>query len=178
MRMINKWIPAIVIVGLVGLHFRMPRPQAQPSGVRQSAVGESATIVPGSIHDGDTLRIRQGEKVTKVRFCGIDAPELAQPLGVESRDYLMRLVGDGVVRVVMVEKDKYDRTVAELFLADGRSVNVEMVRAGMAYHYAKYSGNCAVKGTIGQAEGEAQSKRLGVWVREDPKPWDYRRMSH
>jgi micrococcal nuclease len=176
MRMIGKWIPAVVIVGLVGLHFQFPKPQAQPSGVRQSAVGESATIVPGSIHDGDTLRIRQGEKVTKVRFCGIDAPEMAQPLGVESRDYLKRLVGDGAVRVVMVEKDKYDRTVAELFLADGRSVNVEMVRAGMAYHYAKYSGNCAVKGAIGQAEGEAQLKHMGVWAGDYQRPWDYRRM--
>ncbi|NJR70037.1 MAG: hypothetical protein HC771_16360 [Synechococcales cyanobacterium CRU_2_2] len=156
----------------------MPKPQAQPSGVGQSAIGESATIVPGSIHDGDTLRIRQGEKVTKLRFCGIDAPELAQPLGVESRDYLRRLLGDGAVRVVTVEKDKYDRTVGELFLPDGRSVNVEMVRAGMAYHYAKYSGNCSVKGAIVQAEDEAQSKRLGVWTGEYQKPWDYRRMSH
>jgi endonuclease YncB( thermonuclease family) len=175
MRMIIKWVPAIVLVGLVGLHFRMPKPQAQPSGASQSAVGESATIVPGSIHDGDTLRIRQGEKVTKVRFCGIDAPELAQPLGVESRDYLMRLVGDGAVRVVTVEKDKYDRTVAELFLPDGRSVNVEMVRAGMAYHYAKYSGNCSVRVAIGQAEDEAKSRHSGIWAGEYQKPWDYRR---
>jgi endonuclease YncB( thermonuclease family) len=52
--------------------------------------------------------------------------------------------------------------VAKLFLADGRSVNVEMVRAGMAYHYARYSGNCAVKGAICQAEDEAQLKHLGV----------------
>jgi endonuclease YncB( thermonuclease family) len=174
MRRIIKWVPAIVLVGLVGLHFRMPKPQAQPSGVSQSAIGESATIVPGSIHDGDTLRIRQGEKVTKVRFCGIDAPELAQPLGVESRDYLRRLVGDGVVRVVTVEKDKYDRTVAELFLPDGRSVNVEMVRAGMAYHYAKYSGNCSMKGKIEQAEDQAKSSRSGVWAISSQRPWDFR----
>jgi endonuclease YncB( thermonuclease family) len=32
-------------------------------------------------------------------------------------------------------------------------VNVEMVRAGMAYHYAKYSGN---------------------WAGEYEKPWAYR----
>jgi micrococcal nuclease len=82
-----------------------------------------------------------------------------------------------MVRVVMVEKDKYDRTVAELFLADGRSVNVEMVRAGMAYHYAKYSGNCAVRVAIGQAEDEAKSRRAGVWAGNYQQPWDYRRMS-
>jgi endonuclease YncB( thermonuclease family) len=69
----------------------------------------------------------------------------------------MRLVRDGAVRVVTVEKDKYDRTVAELFLADGRSVNVEMVRDGMAYHYARYSGNCAGRGEIVQAEADKNS---------------------
>jgi endonuclease YncB( thermonuclease family) len=42
-----------------------------------------------------------------VRFCGIDAPELAQPLGKESRDYLKQLVGSGSVRMIAVEKDKY-----------------------------------------------------------------------
>lgn len=172
--MVMKWIPVVVIVGLVGLHFRMPKPQAQPSGVSQSAVDESATIVPGSIHDGDTLKIRQGEKVTKVRFCGIDAPELAQPLGVESRDYLRRLVDGGAVRLVEVERDKYDRTVAELFLADGRSVNVEMVRAGMAYHYERYSQSCGGRGAIGQAEDEAKSSRIGIWAGDYQKPWDYR----
>jgi endonuclease YncB( thermonuclease family) len=176
--MISKWIPAIVIVGLVGLHFRMPKPQAQPSGVGQSAVGESATIVPGSVHDGDTLRVRKGNEVIKVRFCGIDAPELAQPLGKESRDYLKQLVGSGSVRMIAVEKDKYQRTVAELFLADTRSVNVEMVRAGMAYHYAKYSGNCSVKGAIVQAEDEAQLKRLGAWAGLGQRPWDYRSTNH
>jgi micrococcal nuclease len=178
--MMSKWMPAIVIVGLVGLHFHNPKPQAQQSpqsNANQGQVGEEATIVPGSIHDGDTLRIRQGEKVTKVRFCGIDAPELAQPLGVESRDYLMRLVGTGAVRVVKVEQDKYDRTVGELFLPDGRSVNVEMVRAGMAYHYAKYSGNCAVRGAIGQAEDQAKARHVGVMAGDYQKPWDYRAMN-
>lgn len=78
--------------------------------------------------------------------------------------------------MVMVEKDKYDRTVAELFLADGRSVNVEMVRAGMAYHYAKYSGNCGERIAIGLAEDEAKSGRVGIWAGEYQKPWDYRKV--
>jgi micrococcal nuclease len=176
--MIIKWLPAIVIVGLMTLHIYNPKPQQSPqSNANQGPNGESATVVPGSIHDGDTLRIRQGEKVMKVRLCGIDAPELAQPLGVESRNYLRRLVGDGSVRVLVVERDRYDRTVAELFLVDGRSVNVEIVKAGMAYHYARYSGNCGVRGAIGPAEDGARSSRIGIWGGDYQKPWDYRQMS-
>jgi endonuclease YncB( thermonuclease family) len=45
-------------------------------------------IKPNSIHDGDTLRVVRGNEELKVRLCGIDAPELKMPLGIESRDYL------------------------------------------------------------------------------------------
>jgi endonuclease YncB( thermonuclease family) len=53
-------------------------------------------VKPGSVHDGDTLRVVRGDEELKVRLCpkgyrfayGIDAPEIKQPLGIESRDYL------------------------------------------------------------------------------------------
>jgi endonuclease YncB( thermonuclease family) len=77
--------------------------------------------------------------------------------------------------VVTIE-DKYDRTMAELFLPDGRSVNVEMVRAGMAYHYVRYSGNCGGRSSIGQAEDDARSRLAGVWAIDYQKPWDYRKI--
>jgi endonuclease YncB( thermonuclease family) len=183
MNMIIKWVPALAIVGLVAMHVTSPKTEARKApkqsvqkGSSVGPAGETVAIVPGSVHDGDTLRVRKGNEVIKVRFCGIDAPELAQPLGKESRDYLKQLVGSGSVRMIAVEKDRYKRTVGELFLADGRSVNVEMVRAGMAYHYAKYSGNCGVKSAIGQAEDEAKSRRAGVWAGEYQKPWEFRRM--
>ncbi|MEM8723285.1 MAG: hypothetical protein AAGE84_29030 [Cyanobacteria bacterium P01_G01_bin.39] len=50
--------------------------------------GSQWQVKPGSIYDGDTLRVVRGNEELKIRFCGIDAPELKQPLGVESRDYL------------------------------------------------------------------------------------------
>lgn len=49
---------------------------------------EQWQVKPGSIHDGDTLRVVRGNEELKIRLCGIDAPELKQPLGIESRDYL------------------------------------------------------------------------------------------
>jgi hypothetical protein len=41
-----------------------------------------------SVYDGDTLRLVRGNEELKIRLCGIDSPELDQPLGIESRDYL------------------------------------------------------------------------------------------
>lgn len=49
---------------------------------------EQWQVKPGSIHDGDTLRVVRGNEELKIRLCGIDAPEIKQPLGIESRDYL------------------------------------------------------------------------------------------
>jgi endonuclease YncB( thermonuclease family) len=34
-----------------------------------------------AIHDGDTMRLTNGSQELKVRFCGIDAPELKQTGG-------------------------------------------------------------------------------------------------
>ena len=35
-----------------------------------------------SIHDGDTVKVQKDGVVERIRFCGIDAPEISQPLGV------------------------------------------------------------------------------------------------
>ena len=111
---------------------------------------EKWQVKKGSIYDGDTLRVVRGNEEKKIRFCGIDAPEIKQKLGVESRDYLRSLIakGDGTIYVLEVERDRYGRTVAELFMplkdSSGQEIhlNTEMIMAGMAWHYEQYSGNC------------------------------------
>ncbi len=55
-------------------------------------------VKPGSIYDGDTLRLISEDREVKIRLCGIDAPEKQMPLGIESRDYL-RTAGGWRVRV-------------------------------------------------------------------------------
>jgi micrococcal nuclease len=84
------------------------------------------------------------------------------------------------VIVSPVGSDRYGRIVAEVFLPMGGGVekllNDELVRVGMAYHYRQYSRGCP-NGADGldAAEAEARRKRLGVWVQNDQKPWEYRR---
>lgn len=103
------------------------------SQLNKGSQSEQVTVVPqssetreferwqlkeGSIYDGDTLRVVRGEEELKIRFCGIDAPERDQELGIESRDYLRSLVGfgSGELLIVPIEKDRYGRTVAEVYL--------------------------------------------------------------
>jgi endonuclease YncB( thermonuclease family) len=140
-------------------------------------------IKPGSIHDGDTLRVVRGTEEKKIRLCGIDAPEIKQPLGIESRDYLRSLISksNGTIHVLPIEEDRYGRTVAELWIPikpdyEGEiHLNTAMVEAGMAYHYKQYSGSCESAENLGWAEKIARDDKLGVWNGSHQKPWDWRK---
>ena len=93
---------------------------ATPQTRQASNQGQSqiAQLVPGSIYDGDTLRVNLNGVETRIRLCGIDAPERDQPLGIAARDHLRSLInqGKGSIVVVPVKQDRYGRTVAELYI--------------------------------------------------------------
>ncbi len=118
-----------------------------------------------SVHDGDTLTLADGRKI---RLAGIDAPEISQPLGRQSRDHLKRLVIGRNITVVCRSKS-YQRAVCDVYDA-GRLLNLAMVQDGWAYDYPTYS-----KGKFKAAEEEARKKRRGIWRAGSlVKPWDYR----
>lgn len=138
------------------------------------------------VSDGDTIAVRQGQREMKIRFCGIDAPETkhgkqpGQPLGLESKANLQKLVNEvgGKVSVIEVERDRYGRMVAEVFSSKNgveKNFNEEQLSSGNAYIYAQYVGKCPNKIAFGNAERIAQSTKLGVWSGSYQKPWDYRK---
>lgn len=128
-----------------------------------------------SVHDGDTIRVSQGQKTERIRFACIDAPEIKQPLGIQSRDTLKGLIAQAGDRVSLkvVDTDRYGRKVAEVFTG-GKLVQLEQVKAGMVYVYSKYLSNCPDAAVIQQAEAIAQQQRVGVWAGNYEKPWEFR----
>lgn len=134
-----------------------------------------------SIHDGDTLTVQGSWGKQKIRLCGIDAPELEQPLGYESRDFARSLVAaaDNNIILMPIEKDRYGRTVAEVFvvLRDGQeqSLQEELLKSGLAYVYQRYVSGCFNAESMREAEAIASSKGIGVWNGNYEKPWDYRK---
>ncbi|WP_243458310.1 thermonuclease family protein [Nostoc sp. UIC 10630] len=145
---------------------------------RAMALSQQWTVA--SVADGDTITVRRGGETKKIRFCGIDAPEKAQPLGKESKANLQRLVNEvgGRVMITPIESDRYGRTVAEIFSSKNgveKSLNEEQLSSGNAYIYTQYVGKCPNKIAFGNAEVIAQSKKLGVWSGNYQRPWDYRK---
>lgn len=91
------------------------------------------------VKDGDSLLIRRDDvgRISEVRLAGIDAPELAQPWGIQSRTALRRMVGGQRVAVLVTDRDRYNRLVGKVYL--GREpVNARMTADGHAWAFARY----------------------------------------
>lgn len=86
------------------------------------------------IADGDTITILTADRVQRrVRVQGIDAPEIGQDFGGSAKQAASGLAFGKTVAIRPVATDRYGRTVAEVILPDGRSMNREMVRQGLAW---------------------------------------------
>jgi len=83
------------------------------------------------------------------------------PYGAQSREHLQQLLPVGSVVDLKVEtKDRYGRTVAEVF-RHGRSINLAMVLSGQAFAYRHYLAACD-GGAYLAAEARAEQSRLGI----------------
>ena len=103
-----------------------------------------ASVVIASCYDGDTCNTTTGERV---RLACIDTPELvgmrAEPVPAKAaRDYLRSLVVGKKVGIHRITKDRYGRTVAELFVGE-TNVQREMVSTGHAAVYQRYAHQCS-----------------------------------
>lgn len=132
------------------------------------------TIV--SVSDGDTVTVIPdgNHKVpVTVRLYGIDAPELGQSFGQESAACLRAQLPTGQrVEVVPYGNDKYDRAVGLIQIGDhpgtpGRTLNGELVAAGLAWVYYPYCQEKFCKKWY-RTQKAAAAARRGLWA--DTKP--------
>jgi micrococcal nuclease len=125
-----------------------------------------------SVHDGDTLTVLMDRKQVKVRLTDIDAPELGQPFGKNSRQSLSELCFGKTASLDVRGQDRYKRTIARV-TCDGLDANAEQVRRGYAWTYIRY----APKGSpLHAIQVAARSEQRGLWADPAPvPPWDWRR---
>lgn len=129
------------------------------------------------VHDGDTVSVsRSGGELSRVRLAGIDAPELSQPYGKHARIYLESLIGGKNVDLNCIKKDRYRRSVCQIFRHD-EDLSLVMVRAGAAWWYRKYSFEQSVHDRVQfeNAEAAARAAGSGLWaVSDSVAPWIWR----
>jgi len=129
-----------------------------------------------SVTDGDTVVVAG----KRIRIHGIDAPEIKQRCDVSGRNWacgawakqlLTELVGHGVLLCEVMDWDaKHKREVARCSVS-GRDVGAEMVRAGAAMAYVKYSSDYI------SLEKKAKAEARGLWSGAVTAPGTYRQIA-
>ena len=124
------------------------------------------------VHEGDTLTVLLNKRQYKIRIEGIDAPETGQAFGKESKKHLSNLVFGKKVYGRCIETDRYGRNICATQVTGGTIIQNAMVKAGLAWHYKKYSED----ETLARLEVEAREAKLGLWADPNPvPPWDWRK---
>jgi micrococcal nuclease len=135
-------------------------------------LGETFTGRCVGVSDGDTISVMKAGKAMKIRLEGIDCPELGQDFGTRAKQFTSALVFGRDVQVKKYYPDEYSRMVARVSVG-GQDVSLELIRAGLAWHYKKYSSNRA----LAEAEDRARKAKQGLWSMPNPvPPWEYRTM--
>lgn len=126
------------------------------------------------ITDGDTIHAvdKHGHTI-KLRLLHIDAPEISQAFGKESKEHLSRKIMGYYITIEETKPDKRypDRTLGVVYLG-GRNINLEMLQDGYAWHYSQFSHVVMYE----EAEKKARKWQRGLWKEKNPlEPWEYRK---
>ncbi len=135
------------------------------------AIGCAAPTAPlvTRVIDGDTIEVDIAGTIYKVRYIGIDTPELDDTraeycaLAQEATRFNRQLVEGETVRLEkdVSETDKYGRLLRYVYV-DDIFVNAELVRQGFAWAKV-YEPDTKYQNTLEEAEAEARQDEIGIW---------------
>lgn len=126
-----------------------------------------------SVLDGDTIEVLHNQHPERIRLHGIDCPEKGQAYGTKAKHATSALVFGKEVTLQTHGKDRYKRTLADVFLSDGTHVNHELVKDGWCWWYRKYAPKDIELKTL---EEQARQSKKGLWGERAPvPPWEWRR---
>jgi endonuclease YncB( thermonuclease family) len=143
-----------------------------------SKVKEIDKLITGKVigvKDGDTIEILFEGKPLTIRFAHVDCPEVkkSQPFGQAAKNFTSALCFGQTVTVITEGKfDRFKRLVAVIINEENKNVNKELVKAGLAWHFKKYSTDTSYD----DLELTAKQNKIGLWADENPTPpWDWRK---
>ncbi len=132
-----------------------------------SAVPIDGTVV--RVVDGDTIYVQLGDRVEKIRYIGVNTPEVHHPTkgeepgGREAAAANRRLVGGRHVRLELDVRmrDRYGRLLAYVWVGD-TMVNAELVRQGYA-QVMTVPPNVRHQDLFVKLQREAREANRGLW---------------
>jgi endonuclease YncB( thermonuclease family) len=154
-----------VVFLLKALHEKRPCELDEDFGTGASPQGDGGVLTGRTrIVDGDTFDLGQ----VRVRLWGIDAPEDDQPGGAEAAAELARIIAGREVYCERKGRD-HQRVVARCTVS-GQDIAAQLVRAGFAMDYPRYSA-----GAYANRQLFARAVSAGLWRERFIPPWEWRR---
>ncbi len=162
----SNWFYLIlgIAAGLVVLQFS--KPELPQSNKAKAIEPDFSYYKVEKVIDGDTLRLEDGRLV---RLLGVDTPESkhsevpVQLFSKEAYEFSRQMVEGFKVRLEydVEPTDKYGRTLAYVYLEDGRMLNEELLKRGYAYVLRYYPFKKKAEFLIIQEK--AREEQRGLW---------------
>jgi micrococcal nuclease len=140
-------------------------------------VSISQTIFTGKvvgIKDGDTIVVIDSLNTqTTLRLAEVDCPEKNQPFGTKAKQFTSDQVYLKNVKYIVTDIDRYGRSIAMIYYDNNKYLSAEIIKAGMGWHYKKYSKSIE----LDEFENQAKKNKIGLWIDENPKsPSEWRKI--
>lgn len=145
-----------------------------PLGAPSSAPKRTPEVASSTLYqvvgvvDGDTLRVRVGSTTERVRVIGIDTPELkgSECYAQQAASRMQSLVQSKSVALetdpTQDDRDRYDRLLRHVKLADGRLVAGLLIEGGYGEEYT-YDVAYRYRDQYVAYEKAARGARKGIW---------------
>lgn len=129
--------------------------------------------------DGDTFWVKRPDGTEeKIRLIGVNTPEArntgrtqVEYFGKEASAYVAKFLSGKKVRLEydVQRRDRYQRTLAYVFLEDGTFLNAHLVEKGYATA-ATYPPNVKYSTRFMELERKARSGKRGLWASPQESP--------
>ncbi|MDZ7786312.1 MAG: thermonuclease family protein [Candidatus Saccharibacteria bacterium] len=131
-----------------------------------------------SVVDGDTITVEANNTTERVRFVGVDTPEVNDPrepvqcFAEAASQFTNELIGDQPVRLeldpISSDRDRYDRLLRYVYLPDDRLVQAEIIKHGYGFAYTTFP--FTKTDEFLRLQNHAREENRGLWSQCDPRP--------
>lgn len=148
------------------------------TGYRDSSISNQSTAAEFentynvlNVVDGDTITIETEDGEQSIRLIGIDTPEVdpnkggPECYGLEAKMRTKSLVEENIkieTDPSQGMRDKYDRLLAYIRLADGSLLNETLIKEGYAREYT-YNKPYRYQGEFKISQTQARRENRGLW---------------
>lgn len=126
------------------------------------------------IKDGDTVVVLDSlNNQTTLRLAEVDCPEKSQPFGTKSKQFTSDQIYLKTIKYIVTDTDRYGRSIAMIYYdVDNKYLSAEIIKAGMGWHYKRYS----TSKELANFEIKARKEKVGLWIDNNPiEPSEWRK---